>query len=74
MDAFKPIIIPSNVLGNTVHKITLIPLAMVTGRALFSPISIEQFAASAIKAYSVTQGAIERAVERASAAKGSDHI
>jgi len=53
---------------------SLIPLAMVTGRALLSPISIEQFAASAVKAYSVTQGAIERVVERASAAKGSDHV
>lgn len=53
---------------------SLVPLAMVTGRALFSPISIEQFAASAVKAYSVTPEAIERVVKMASAAKGGDHV
>ncbi len=53
---------------------SLIPLAMVTGRALFSPIAIEPFAASAVKAYSVTSGAIERVVEMASTAKTSDHM
>jgi hypothetical protein len=52
---------------------SFIPLAIVTGRALFSPISIEQFAASAVKAYSVTPGAIEQVVKMASAGKGSDH-
>jgi hypothetical protein len=49
---------------------SLIPLAIVAGRALFSPISIEQLSASAVKAYSVTPEAIEQVVEKASAAKG----
>jgi hypothetical protein len=53
---------------------SLVPFAMVTGRALFSPVSVEQFAASAVKAYSVTPEAIERVTEMASGAKGSDHI
>ena len=43
-----------------------IPLAMVLGRALFSPRSMEEFAASAVKAYSVTPEAIDRVVEAAS--------
>ena len=52
----------------------LIPLAMVIGRGLFSPASIEPFAASAVKAYSVTPEAIERVVKMASTAKGRDHV
>jgi hypothetical protein len=52
---------------------SLIPLAIVTGRALFSPISIEQFVASTVKAYSITPGAIERVTAMASGAKGPDH-
>ncbi len=53
---------------------SLIPLAMVTGRALFSPVSVERFAASAVKAYSVTPEAIERVTKMASDARGPDHI
>ena len=48
---------------------SLIPLAMVAGRALLSPISVERFAASAVKVYSVTPGAIERVREAALAGK-----
>ena len=51
-----------------------IPLAMVIGRSLFSPTTIERFAASAVKAYSVTPGAIERVVRMVSAVKGRDHV
>jgi hypothetical protein len=53
---------------------TLIPFTIVTGRAFFSPVSIEQFAASAVKAYSVTPGAIERVLERVSGAKKNDRM
>jgi hypothetical protein len=53
---------------------SLIPLAIVAGRALFSPVSIEQFAASAIKAYSVTPEAIERVAEMVTGGKESGHI
>jgi hypothetical protein len=48
---------------------SFIPLAFVAGRALFSPISIGPFAASAVKAYSVTPAAIERVREVASGPK-----
>lgn len=51
---------------------SLIPLAMVSARALCSPISIKRFALSAVKAYSVTPRAIEQVVEMVSAEKGSD--
>ena len=53
---------------------SFVPLALVTGRALLSPISMERFAASAVKAYCVTPGAIERVIKTASAAKGSDKM
>ena len=53
---------------------SLIPLAMVIGRALSSPTSIEPFAASAVKAYSVTPDAIERVAKVALATKGHDHM
>jgi biotin carboxylase len=52
----------------------LIPLAMVIGRALFSPSSMEAFAASAVKAYSVTPDAIKRLVKMASTAENRNHV
>ncbi len=45
---------------------SLMPLAIVAGRALISPVSIERFTGLAVKAYSVTPKAIERVVEMAS--------
>ncbi len=53
---------------------SLIPLAIVAGRALFFPASIEQFAASAVKAYSVTPEAIERVTEMATGTKEGNYI
>jgi len=47
-----------------------IPLVMVLFRTLLSPGSVDQFAASAVKAYSVTPGAIDRISEIVSAGKG----
>jgi hypothetical protein len=42
---------------------SMIPLAVVAGRALFSPRSVERIAASTVNAYSVTPGAIEQVTE-----------
>lgn len=53
---------------------SLIPLAIVAGRALFSPGSIEQFAASAVKAYSLTPGAMERVAEIVKGTGEGEHI
>jgi hypothetical protein len=53
---------------------SLIPLAFVAGRALFRPFSIERFAASAVKTYSITPGAIERVTEVARATTEGDHL
>ena len=54
--------------------LSFLPLAIVAGRALVSPVTVQQFASSAVQAYSVTSEAIEQVIAMVRDNQGTDFL